>query len=124
MRAIVVSGAVAGKVIEVTEHPNAYRLWIVQVDTGQEKLTIVHGGTRSLHPGDLVPVAPPGARLSTGKRMRTRRYRGQRSEGMCCSIDELGWTEGGPDVVHVLACGSPGQPLRTGGTACLRTGTP
>jgi tRNA-binding EMAP/Myf-like protein len=114
---IVTSGAVVGRVLEVAPHPNADRLWITQVDVGTAKLTIVHGGTRSLHPGDLVAVAPPGARLSTGKRMRTRRYRGQRSEGMLCSSDELGWTLGGPDAVHILTEGEPGFPLRTGGPA-------
>ena len=111
---VVVSGAVVGRILEVSRHPNADRLWVVQVDVGTAKLTIVHGGTRQLQPGDLVPVAPPGARLSTGKRMRTRTFRGQRSEGMCCSLDELGWTVGGPDAVAVLADLQPGAPLVTG----------
>jgi predicted RNA-binding protein with EMAP domain len=113
----IVSGAVVGRILEVIKHPNADRLWIVQVDTGAAKVTIVHGGTRQLQPGDLVPVAPPGAKLSTGKRMRTRRYRGQRSEGMLCSSNELGWTTNGPDAVATLWGLTPGCPLRTGGTA-------
>lgn len=111
---MVVSGAVVGRIIETARHPNADRLWCVQVDIGTAKLHIVHGGTRTLHPGELVAVAPSGARLSTGKRIRARRYRGQRSEGMCCSITELGWATEGPDAVHVLTEGVPGQPLTTG----------
>lgn len=99
---VVVSGAVVGRILEVTSHSNADLLWVCQVDVGDRKLTIVFGGTRPLHPGDLVPVAPPGAKLSTGKRMRTRSYRGQRSEGMLCSTNELGWTTDGPDAVHVF----------------------
>jgi tRNA-binding EMAP/Myf-like protein len=114
---VVISGAVVGRILEVSDHPNADRLWIVQVDIGGRKLGIVHGGTRQLQPGDLVPVAPPGARLSTGKRMRTRRYRGQRSEGMLCSLDELGWTVNGPDAVATLWGLTPGHPLRPGGAA-------
>lgn len=113
-RSRVVSGAVVGRIVESRRHPNADRLWIVVIDIGVDKLRIVHGGTRRLHPGQLVPVAPPGARLSTGKRIRARRYRGQRSEGMCCSITELGWATEGPDAVHVLTEGVPGQPLTTG----------
>jgi phenylalanyl-tRNA synthetase beta chain len=114
VRVTVRAGAVVGKVIEVRDHPNADRLWIAQVDIGDRKLTIVHGGTRSLRPGDLVPAAPPGAVVKVNdrrKRMRTRRYRGQRSEGMLCSTNELGWTTNGPDAVHVLVEGAPGQPL-------------
>lgn len=114
---MVTAGAIVGRILEVTKHSDADHLWIVQVDTGLAKLTIVHGGTRTLRPGDLVPVAPPGARLSTGKRMRTRRYRGQRSEGMLCSLDELGWTVNGPDAVATLWGLTPGHPLRPGGAA-------
>lgn len=114
----IVSGAVAGLVIEAYPHPNADRLRCVVVDVGGRKLHIVHGGTHHVQAGDLVPVAPPGAVVLDGKRrrMRARTYRGERSEGMCCSSDELGWTVGGPDVVHVLStCLAPGTPLVTGG---------
>lgn len=111
---VVTSGAVVGRVLQVADHPNAHSLWLADIDIGTSKLKVVFGGTRKLQPGDLVAVAPPGARLSTGKRIRTRRYRGQRSEGMCCSTNELGWTTDGPDAVAVLGRGEPGQPLRTG----------
>lgn len=100
--AVVTSGAVVGRILTAQDHPNADRLWICQVDIGTAKLTVVFGGTYRCRPGDLVAVAPPGAQLSTGKRMRTRRYRGQRSEGMLCSTNELGWTVDGPDAVAVL----------------------
>lgn len=114
---VVISGAVVGCIVEVEDHPNADRLWLAVVDIGDRKLRIVFGGTRKVLPGDLVAVAPPGARLSTGRRMRTRRYRGRPSQGMLCSSNELGWTTTGPDAVHVLTSGYPGQPLHTGGTA-------
>jgi len=116
---VVVSGVVVGRIISAAKHPHADRLWVVTVDVGDRKLTVVHGGTRPLHPGQLVPVAPPGAVVQrpdgTHRRMRTRSYRGQRSEGMLCSSDELGWTQGGPDAVHVLDRGEPGQPVQTRG---------
>lgn len=99
---IVVIGAVAGRVISVRRHPGADRLWIATVDIGTAKLIIVHGGTRELAAGDMVPVAPPGARLLTRRRMRARNYRGQRSQGMLCSAAELGWAIAGPDEVAVI----------------------
>lgn len=107
---VVISGAIVARIVEVWPHPNAHSLWVADIDPGSGWLRrVVHGGCRQLHPGDLVPYAPPGARLSTGKRMRTRTYRGQSSQGMLCSTNELGWTTDGPDAVHVLDHGVPGE---------------
>jgi tRNA-binding EMAP/Myf-like protein len=80
---------------------------------------IVFGGERMLLKGELVPAAPPGSwaimrRPGIGirrKKMRVRNYRGQRSHGMLCSLDELGWTRRGPDEVAVLRGVTPGQRL-------------
>lgn len=100
---VVTTGAIVARIVEVWPHPNAHSLWVADIDPGSGWLRrVVHGGCRQLHPGDLVPYAPPGARLSTGKGMRARCYRGQRSDGMLCSSNELGWTTEGPDAVHVL----------------------
>lgn len=44
-------------------------------------------------------------------RMRSRNYRGVRSQGMLCSLNELGWTIGGPDEVAVFRDLIPGFPL-------------
>jgi hypothetical protein len=82
---VVISGAVVGRVVEVWDHPNADRLWCCVVDIGDRKLRIVFGGTHRTQPGDLVAVAPPGARLSTGKRMRRRRCR------RACSAPPPNW---------------------------------
>jgi hypothetical protein len=43
--------------------------------------------------------------------MRARRYRGEWSHGMLCSLDELGWIHGGPNEVAVLHSLTPGQSL-------------
>ena len=58
-------------------------------------------------------VAPPGALIKEShkkqpRRMRARNYRGQRSHGMFCSLNELGWALGGPDEVAVLRDLQPG----------------
>lgn len=45
------------------------------------------------------------------KKMRSRRYRGMRSHGMLCSLNELGWTFDGPDEVATLRNVNPGAPL-------------
>jgi tRNA-binding EMAP/Myf-like protein len=103
------TGALVGHVARVAEHPNAsqIRLAHVNLDNSETTVQIVFGGLRELFEGDLVPVAPPGARVTAHdcakqKKMRARNYRGQRSHGMLCSLNELGWVVDGRDEVAVL----------------------
>jgi tRNA-binding EMAP/Myf-like protein len=114
------AGAVVGRVSRVAAHPGGQKIWLAFVDLGNgEPVQIVFGGEREVRPGELVPVAPPGARVTVRsdtsdsetrtKKMRTRRYRGERSHGMLCSFNELGWLHDGPDEVAVL-----GGDLRVG----------
>jgi tRNA-binding EMAP/Myf-like protein len=126
---IITAGAVVGCVSGVDDHPDGQRIWLAKVDLGSGALVqIVFGGRYKVRPGELVPVAPPGARgmvLPTGslsvpryKKMRNRRYRGQRSHGMLCSLDELGWAQGGPDEVAILHGLNPGDSLDNIRTEC------
>jgi phenylalanyl-tRNA synthetase beta chain len=95
-------GVVVGEVIKVRPHPNGERIWLAYVDVGTEhRPQIVWGGKRLELEGNLVPVALPGARLSAGK-IRRRRYRGEVSEGMLCSLAELGWDLSVHDRVALL----------------------
>lgn len=112
-------GAVVGEIMQVKPHPRAQRIWLayVRLATCQDVVQIVFGGHRELRRGDLVPVAPPGTRVvvkdrEKPKKMRTRRYRGEPSHGMLCSLNELGWVADGPDEVAVL------QNLELGRSLC------
>lgn len=109
-------GVVAAKVVQVRDHPNAERVWVAIVDYGQEvPLQVVFGGPPFLRIGDRVPYAPPGAKLPGRKKMRRRRYRGEVSHGMFCSLAELGWDPDGPDEVVLLRGDiEPGQSLDEG----------
>jgi Putative tRNA binding domain len=106
-------------VLKVEDHPGRQRIWLAQVDVGERRLQIVFGGEYKVLPGQLVAVAPPGSEafaLSDAagprrKKMRTRRYGGQPSQGMFCSLDELGWCRGGPDEVAILRNLNPGAGL-------------
>lgn len=106
-------GVVAGRVIEVNRHPAADLIRIAIVDIGAEKLQVVFGGLDVVRAGDTVPVAPPGSRVpARRKRMRTRKFRGQTSQGMFCSVRELGWAYECPDEVALLRRDmQPGAPL-------------
>jgi tRNA-binding EMAP/Myf-like protein len=115
-----VIGAIAGRVNRVRRHPRGEFIWLADVDLGNVPLVqIVFGGGRPLVRNDLVPVAPPGSRaivqysdgLTRPKKMRTRTYRGERSHGMLCSLNELGWVHDGPNEVARLCDVTPGESL-------------
>jgi tRNA-binding EMAP/Myf-like protein len=95
-------GVVVGLVARIRPHPNGDRIWLADVDIGLgEKLQIVFGGEPNVKPGDLVPVAPCGSRVR-GQKIRRRRYRGEVSNGMLCSLAELAWDRRAVDRVAVL----------------------
>jgi tRNA-binding EMAP/Myf-like protein len=95
-------GVVAGKVIEVSVHPNGEYIRLATVDIGPIKVQVVFGGPAVVAAGDLVPVALPGVRLPGRKKMRRTKFRGEVSHGMFCSTSELGWEADGPDEVALL----------------------
>lgn len=121
---VIHTGAIAGRVLQVRDHPDGDKIWLARVDLGDGgwPVQIVFGGAYRVRPGEVVPVAPPGlrsvaldsdARVRKAKKMRKRSYRGQPSHGMFCSLDELGWYRGGPDEVAILRNLKPGTPLDT-----------
>ena len=93
---------VVGRLLDVRRHPNADTLWLtsVQVAEGAEPLAIVCGA-QNIAPGQLVPVALPGAVLPADRRIERTKIRGVVSNGMLCSAREL---ELGSDAegIHIL----------------------
>lgn len=83
---------VIGKVIEIEKHPDADKLVVTKIDVGMaEPLQIVTGAT-NLFIGAYVPVAMDGAKLAGGIKIKKGKLRGVVSEGMMCSVEELGFT--------------------------------
>jgi len=105
--AVGVSGAdwsdvVVGRLLEVSRHPNADTLWVTRVITeeGGEPLEIVCGA-QNIAPGQLVPVALPGATLPGDRRIERTKIRGVVSNGMLCSPQEL-HIGGDADGIQIL----------------------
>lgn len=110
-------GVVVGKVLEVQPHPNADKLRVCQVDIGDTNglLTIVCGAA-NVRAGAYVPVATTGTYLPTiDVKIRPSKLRGVRSEGMICSLTELG-LEKQSEGIHIfedetLQLGSDVRPI-------------
>ena len=83
------SGFVIGRVTEASAHPDADRLSVCQVETGDGVRTIVCGAP-NVGAGQTVVVALPGAVMPDGNRIGKAKLRGVASEGMICSEVELG----------------------------------
>ncbi len=87
-----VKNVVVGKILKTERHPDADRLTVCKVDVAKgEPITIVTAAT-NMKEGDLVPVALDGSLLFDGTKIKAGKLRGVLSEGMFCSINELGLT--------------------------------
>lgn len=80
---------VVARIMSVHPHPQSEKLFLCEVTTGAETLPIVCGApnTRS---GDTVALARVGATIPGGFVIKSSRIRGEVSEGMLCSEEELG----------------------------------
>ena len=87
------SGVVVGKVISCTQHPNADRLKITEVDLGDGSPVQIICGAPNVAVGQKVPVATIGTVLydanGDGFKIKKGKIRGEESHGMICAEDEL-----------------------------------
>lgn len=84
-------GVVVGQVLERNPHPNADKLSVCQVDTGTGEPATIVCGAANVRAGMFVPVATPGTYLpQIDLKIKPAKLRGVRSEGMICSLTELG----------------------------------
>lgn len=84
-------GVVVGRVVDCKAHPNADKLSVCQVDVGQPEILTIVCGASNVRADILVPVATVGTYLPTlDLKIRPAKLRGVRSEGMICSLSELG----------------------------------
>lgn len=90
---------VVARVLDVRDHPAADRLCVARVDSGSGPVEVVVG-VRNMRPGDLVPYAPPGARVpALAEPLQRKEVRGVTSNGMLCSPQELSIA---PDDTRIL----------------------
>src|SRR5213595_913534 len=94
-----------------SQHPNADRLTVCEVDDGSgTKRQIVCGAT-NYEVGDKVPLALPSAVLPNGLQIRKSKLRGVESEGMLCSPIELGLGEDASGLLILSPDAKIGTPI-------------
>lgn len=87
-----IKNVIVGRINEIERHPNADKLFVCKVDLGDKVETIVTGAA-NLKKGDYVPVAVNGAVLAGGVSIGSTVFRGIESNGMLCSLQELGYQD-------------------------------
>lgn len=92
---------VVGQIMEIRPHPDADKLIVCQVDIGSGKNIQIVTGAPNVAKGDKVPVVLDGGRVAGGHdgsltpggiKIKKGKLRGVESEGMMCSIEELGFS--------------------------------
>ena len=78
------------RILKITQHPNAERLRVCQVDAGKFGVLQIITNATNVKEGDIVPVAVDGATLATGDRIFNGKLRGEPSYGMFCGGEEIG----------------------------------
>jgi phenylalanyl-tRNA synthetase beta chain len=103
-------GFVVGRVLSAEQHPNADRLRVCRVDSGDGERTIVCGAP-NVAAGQTVALALPGARMPGGEKLRKAKLRGVGSEGMILSVSELEIGEDADGILELEEGPAPGTPL-------------
>lgn len=85
-----IQGIVVGHVVEREQHPNADKLSKCQVDIGEDEPVQIICGAANVAKGQKVAVAKVGAVLPGNFKIKKAKLRGEASNGMICSLQELG----------------------------------
>ena len=95
------SNVVVGKIKDVKPHKNSDNLVVCEIDVGNSIKKIVTGDL-TVKAEEKVPVALPGAILANDVKIETRDFKGIVSEGMMCSLKELGISEDADKIYRII----------------------
>jgi phenylalanyl-tRNA synthetase beta chain len=99
---------VVGKVVTAGRHPNADRLTLCTVDSGNGVVQVVCGAP-NVKVGAFYPFAPVGSVLPGDFKLKRAKIRGEVSEGMLCSAKELGLGTDHTGILQVEGDFTPGE---------------
>ena len=89
-----IKNVVVGKVVSIVRHENSDHMWVCQIDVGQDEPVQIVTGAQNVKQGDLVPAALHNSWLPGGIHITKGKLRGEKSNGMLCSLAELNLTLG------------------------------
>ena len=95
------SGVVVGHVVECGRHPEADKLQVTKIDIGTGELLDIVCGAANCRQGLKVAVATVGAVLPGDFKIKAAKLRGQPSNGMLCSLSELGMAESSDGIIEL-----------------------
>ncbi|MBD3670380.1 MAG: phenylalanine--tRNA ligase subunit beta [Gammaproteobacteria bacterium] len=103
---------VVGKILKAERHPDADKLQVCSVDTGEGEPQQIICGAANARDGLMVAAALVGAVLPDGLKIKKAKLRGVESFGMLCSAKELGMAESAEGIMELPAGAEIGTPIR------------
>lgn len=106
------SKVVVGRVVSAVQHPNADKLRLCQVQVGEGDSLQIVCGADNVRQGLLAPLALVGAVLSGKHKIKQSKLRGELSQGMLCSEEELGLQDSADGIMELADDAPVGADLR------------
>lgn len=106
------TGVVVGEVVACGPHPDADKLQVTKVNIGSGDLLDIVCGAKNCRLGLKVAVATVGAVLPGDFKIKKAKLRGQASNGMLCSLSELGINDDFDGILELPADAPLGQDIR------------
>lgn len=103
---------IVAEVLSTKPHPNADKLTLCEVNANTDKLLQIVCGASNVRPGLKVALAMIGARLPGGFNIKESKLRGELSQGMLCSVSELGMAEQSEGIMELESDAPVGMDLR------------
>ena len=105
------TGVVVAEIVACEQHPNADKLRVTQVSTGQETFQVVCGAPNA-RVGIKVPFATVGAVLPGNFKIKKAKLRGVESCGMLCAEQELGISDAADGLMELALDAVVGEDIR------------
>ena len=113
-----IENVLVGRILKIEKHPDADKLQICSIDVGEAEPRQIVTGAQNVYEGMMVPVACAPALLPNDVKIKKGKLRGVESNGMLCSIAELGLTlndmPGAPEdgILPITEECKPGDDIR------------
>ena len=102
---------IVARITAASQHPNADRLTVCQVDDGSGQMRQIVCGATNYKVGDKVALALPETTLPNGTKIRESKLRGVDSAGMLCSAIELGLGQDAAGLLILSPDANIGRPI-------------